>query len=114
MSTNLNGSEEVSSQEMTREVLMEIGLSDEEIDLYFLAVSREIVSIGEMALLSKGKEESDILLTAEKFVDKRLFKGRTGPNRRATRRASAQCNHARPGNAGISRGGCTISKTRFR
>jgi hypothetical protein len=66
--------EEVSySKELTKQVLSEIDLSDEEIDLYFRTTGREAVSIGEMSILiNKPKEDCKII--AEKFVDKGLFK----------------------------------------
>jgi len=61
------------SQELTKQVLSEIELTDEEIELYFLTTGRDAVSLGEMAILiDKTKEECEII--AEKFVDKGLFK----------------------------------------
>jgi hypothetical protein len=61
------------SKELTKQVLSEIDLSDEEIDLYFRTTGREAVSIGEMSILiSKSKEECKRI--AEKFVEKGLFK----------------------------------------
>ncbi len=61
------------SKELTKQVLSEIDLSDEEIDLYFRTTGREAVSIGEMSILiSKSKE--DCKKIAEKFVEKGLFK----------------------------------------
>ncbi|GAH45173.1 unnamed protein product [marine sediment metagenome] len=38
------------SKELTKQVLSEIDLSDEEIDLYFRTTGREAVSIGEMSI----------------------------------------------------------------
>ncbi|MFX0020750.1 MAG: hypothetical protein ACFE9S_00370 [Candidatus Hermodarchaeota archaeon] len=66
--------EEVSySKELTKQVLSEIDLSDEEIELYFRTTGREAVSIGEMSILiNKPKEECKKI--AEKFVEKGLFK----------------------------------------
>ncbi len=61
------------SKELTKQVLSEIDLSDDEIDLYFRTTGREAVSIGEMSILiNKSKEECKEI--AEKFVDKGLFK----------------------------------------
>ena len=61
------------SEELTLQVLSEIGLTDEEIELYFLTSGRDIVSLGEMTLLiNKSKEECQKM--AEKFVQKGLFK----------------------------------------
>jgi hypothetical protein len=61
------------SEELTRQVLSEIDLSDSEIELYFRSTGREAVSIGEMAILTgRTKEECD--QTAKKFVEKGLFK----------------------------------------
>lgn len=66
--------EEVSySEELTRQVLGELGLNDEEIELYFRTTGREAVSIGEMALLiNKPKELCEGI--AKRFVEKGLFK----------------------------------------
>lgn len=66
--------EEVSySQDLIRQVLGELGLNDEEIELYFRTTGREAVSIGEMALLiNKPKELCEGI--AIKFVEKGLFK----------------------------------------
>lgn len=61
------------SKEVTRQVLGEIGLTDEEIELYFLTTGRDVVSVGEMSLLiDKTKEECQGI--AQKFVQKGLFK----------------------------------------
>ena len=61
------------SEELTLQVLSEIGLTDEEIELYFLTSGRDIVSLGEMTLLiNKSKEVCQKM--AEKFVQKGLFK----------------------------------------
>ncbi|MFX1365452.1 MAG: hypothetical protein ACFFCE_08535 [Promethearchaeota archaeon] len=61
------------SKELTRQVLSEIDLSDEEIELYFRTTGREAVSIGEMAILiNKPKEECKKI--ADKFLEKGLFK----------------------------------------
>ncbi|MFX1448417.1 MAG: hypothetical protein ACFFCG_09830, partial [Promethearchaeota archaeon] len=40
------------SKELTRQVLSEIDLTEEEIELYFRITGREAVSIGEMAILT--------------------------------------------------------------
>jgi len=61
------------SRELTRQVLSEIELSDEEIELYFLTTGRAAVSLGEMAILiEKTKEECEVI--AKKFVEKGLYK----------------------------------------
>lgn len=61
------------SEELTRQVLSDIDLTDEEIELYFRTTGRDAVSLGELAiLLNKTKEEAQKV--AEKFVDKGLFK----------------------------------------
>jgi hypothetical protein len=61
------------SKELTKQVLSEIDLSDEEIDLYFRTTGREAVSIGEMSILI-GKPKETCKKIAEKFVEKGLFK----------------------------------------
>ncbi|MFX0059634.1 MAG: hypothetical protein ACFE85_15790 [Candidatus Hodarchaeota archaeon] len=61
------------SKELTYQVLSDIQLSEDEIQLYFLTTGRDIVSLGEMALLiEKTKEECKEI--ADKFVDKGLYK----------------------------------------
>ncbi len=66
--------EEVSySKELTKQVLSEIDLSDDEIELYFRITGREAVSIGEMAILT-GKPKAKCQEMATKFVKKGLFK----------------------------------------
>ena len=61
------------SKELTKQVLSEIDLSDEEIELYFRTTGREAVSIGEMSILiDKPKEICKEI--ADKFVEKGLFK----------------------------------------
>jgi len=61
------------SKELTKQVLSEIELSDQEIDLYFRTTGREAVSVGEMSILT-GKSKEDCKKIAEKFVEKGLFK----------------------------------------
>ncbi|MFW9973411.1 MAG: hypothetical protein ACFFDF_24720, partial [Candidatus Odinarchaeota archaeon] len=61
------------SKELTRQVLSEIDLSDEEIELYFRTTGREAVSTGEMSILT-GKSKEDCKKIADKFVEKGLFK----------------------------------------
>jgi len=61
------------SKELTRQVLSEIDLTDEEIELYFRITGREAVSIGEMAILT-GQSKVKCQEIAEKFVKKGLFK----------------------------------------
>jgi hypothetical protein len=66
--------EEVSySKELTRQVLSEIDLTDQEIELYFRVTGREAVSIGEMAILT-GNSKVQCQEIADKFVKKGLFK----------------------------------------
>jgi len=61
------------SKELTKQVLSEIDLSDEEIDLYFRTTGREAVSVGEMSILiNKPKEKCKEI--ANKFVEKGLFR----------------------------------------
>jgi len=66
--------EEVSySEELTRQVLSELDLTDKEIELYFRTTGREAVSVGEMALLiNEPKEVCQNI--ADKFIEKGLFK----------------------------------------
>ncbi|MFX0074403.1 MAG: hypothetical protein ACFE96_03100 [Candidatus Hermodarchaeota archaeon] len=61
------------SKELTRQVLSEIDLTDEEIELYFRITGREAVSIGEMAILT-GNSKAKCQEIADKFVKKGLFK----------------------------------------
>jgi hypothetical protein len=61
------------SEELTRQVLSEIDLTDEEIELYFRITGREAVSIGEMAILT-GNSKAKCQEIADKFVKKGLFK----------------------------------------
>jgi len=61
------------SKELTKQVLSEIDLSDDEIELYFRITGREAVSIGEMAILT-GKPKAVCQEMATKFVKKGLFK----------------------------------------
>ncbi|MFX0042457.1 MAG: hypothetical protein ACFE8L_06065 [Candidatus Hodarchaeota archaeon] len=65
--------EVVYSEELTRQVLSEIDLNDEEIELYFRTTGREAVSLGEMALLI-GKSKEECKSIADKFVEKGLFR----------------------------------------
>ncbi|TFG16771.1 MAG: hypothetical protein EU533_08765, partial [Promethearchaeota archaeon] len=61
------------SKDLTRQVLSELDLSDDEIELYFRTTGREAVSIGEMAILiNKSKEQCETI--AKKFIQKGLFK----------------------------------------
>jgi len=61
------------SKELTKQVLSEIDLTDEEIELYFRITGREAVSIGEMAILT-GNSKAKCQEIADKFVKKGLFK----------------------------------------
>jgi hypothetical protein len=64
-------------QDLTRQLLSNIDLSDEEIELYFRTTGRDVVSLGEIALLiSKPKEECQKI--ADRFVEKGLFKAIPG------------------------------------
>ena len=63
----------VFSKDLTRQVLSELDLSDDEIELYFRTTGREAVSVGEMAILiNKSKEQCEAI--AKKFIQKGLFK----------------------------------------
>lgn len=63
----------VEQQELTKQLLSNIDLSDEEIELYFRTSGRDVVSLGELAILSnKPKEECKKI--ADRFIDKGLFK----------------------------------------
>ncbi|MFX1258303.1 MAG: hypothetical protein ACFFAN_10610, partial [Promethearchaeota archaeon] len=60
-------------EEITRQVLSNIDLSDEEIELYFTITGRDAVSLGEIALLiDKPTEVAKSM--AEHFVEKGLFR----------------------------------------
>jgi hypothetical protein len=61
------------SEELTRQVLSEIDLNEEEIELYFKTTGRDAVSLGEIALLM-DKPQDECMSIAEKFVKKGLFK----------------------------------------
>ena len=61
------------SEELTKQVLSEIDLTDDEIELYFRITGREAVSIGEIAILT-GKSKAKCKEIADKFVKKGLFK----------------------------------------
>ncbi len=61
------------SEKLTKQVLSDIDLSDEEIDLYFRITGRGEVTLGEMALLV-GKTKEECKQMANKFVEKGLFK----------------------------------------
>ena len=57
------------SEELTRQVLSEIDLNDEEIELYFRTTGREAVSLGEMSLLiGKPKVPSIEEINITKYV----------------------------------------------
>ncbi|GAG55145.1 unnamed protein product, partial [marine sediment metagenome] len=57
------------SEELTKQVLSEIDLTDDEIELYFRITGREAVSIGEIAILT-GKTKAVCKEMADKFVQK--------------------------------------------
>ncbi|TFF97302.1 MAG: hypothetical protein EU547_04700 [Promethearchaeota archaeon] len=60
-------------EELINDALRNLGLTDEEIELYFLTTGRNAVSLGEMSLLI-GKSKDECKEIANKFVDKGLFK----------------------------------------
>ncbi|MFW9881122.1 MAG: hypothetical protein ACFFG0_49295, partial [Candidatus Thorarchaeota archaeon] len=63
----------VYSEELIKQVLGDIELSDEEIELYFRTTGRETVSLGEISLLI-GKSKEECKKIADKFIEKGLFK----------------------------------------
>ncbi len=65
--------EAVYSEELIKQVLGEIDLSDEEIELYFRATGRETVSLGEISILI-GKSKEKCKKIVDKFIEKGLFK----------------------------------------
>ena len=63
----------VVANELTKQVLHNIGLTDIEIELYLKSTGRDAISLGEMGILiNKPKDECKII--ANKFVEKGLFK----------------------------------------
>lgn len=61
------------SEELTRQVLSNIGLSTEEVEVYLQITGRDTVSLGEMEVLTnKSKEETQAI--ADSLVEKGLFK----------------------------------------
>ena len=63
----------VVANELTKQVLHSIGLTDIEIELYLKSTGRDAISLGEMGILiNKPKDECKII--ANKFVEKGLFK----------------------------------------
>ncbi|MHA1150162.1 MAG: hypothetical protein ACTSR8_18175 [Promethearchaeota archaeon] len=65
------------SQELTKQVLSDIGLDEDDIRLYFLTTGRGVVSLAELSTLS-GKSKDDAERVAEKFIEKGLYKKITG------------------------------------
>ncbi|MFX1374249.1 MAG: hypothetical protein ACFFA0_00415 [Promethearchaeota archaeon] len=65
--------EVVYSEELIKQVLGDIDLSDEEIELYFRTTGRETVSLGEVSILT-GKSKEECKKIIDKFIDKGLFK----------------------------------------
>jgi len=61
------------SQELTKQVLHDLGLNDEEIELYLSITGRDVVSLGEIAVII-DKPKTDCKTIANKFVEKGLFK----------------------------------------
>ncbi len=60
-------------KDLTKQLLSNIDLSDDEIELYFRTTGRDAVSIGEIAILiNKPKEECQKIV--DRFVEKGLFK----------------------------------------
>jgi len=60
-------------QEITRQVLKNLDLSENEVELYLKITGRDAVSLGELALIAnKSKEETSAI--AARFVQKGLFK----------------------------------------
>ncbi|MFW9942144.1 MAG: hypothetical protein ACFFFT_13990, partial [Candidatus Thorarchaeota archaeon] len=65
--------EVVYSEDLIKQVLAEIELSDEEIELYFRTTGRETVSLGEISILI-GKPKEECKRIVDKFIEKGLFK----------------------------------------
>ena len=64
-------------EELTKEVLKNLDLEDDEIDLYLLIAGRDAVALGELALLAnKPKEVTKSI--ADRFVEKGLFRAIVG------------------------------------
>ena len=63
----------VYSEELIKQVLGEIELTDEEIELYFRSTGRETVSLGEISILI-GKSKEECKKIVDKFIEKGLFK----------------------------------------
>jgi archaellum component FlaC len=63
----------VYSEELIKQVLGEIELTDEEIELYFRTTGRETVSLGEISILI-GKSKEECKQIVDKFIEKGLFK----------------------------------------
>jgi len=61
------------SEELMKQVLSDIALSDEEIELYFRTTGRETVSLGEISILT-GKSKEECKAIVDKFLEKGLFK----------------------------------------
>ncbi|MFX1312318.1 MAG: hypothetical protein ACFFHD_06865 [Promethearchaeota archaeon] len=61
------------SEELMKQVLSDIELTDEEIELYFRTTGRETVSLGEISILT-SKSKEDCKKIADKFIEKGLFK----------------------------------------
>ncbi|MBD3215530.1 MAG: hypothetical protein GF311_23170 [Candidatus Lokiarchaeota archaeon] len=61
------------SQELTKQVLHDLGLNDEEIELYLSITGRDVVSLGEIAVIME-KPKAECKNIANKFVEKGLFK----------------------------------------
>ncbi|MHA1986789.1 MAG: hypothetical protein ACW98D_09135 [Promethearchaeota archaeon] len=63
----------VYSEDLIKQVLGEIELTDEEIELYFRSTGRETVSLGEISILI-GKSKEECKQIVDKFIEKGLFK----------------------------------------
>ena len=70
-------------EELTKEVLKNLDLADDEIDLYLQITGRDAVSLGELAILvNKPKEETENM--AQHFVEKGLFREIEGATKHYT------------------------------
>jgi len=65
------------SQELTKQVLSDIQLSDDEIEMYLKTTGRGAVSLGELSILT-DKPKAECQKIAEKFIEKGLYKEISG------------------------------------
>ncbi|TXT60412.1 MAG: hypothetical protein BAJALOKI2v1_110072 [Promethearchaeota archaeon] len=61
------------SEDVIKQALSDINLTDEEIDLYIKSIGRDVVSLGELSILT-GKSQEECKAIADKFKDVGLFK----------------------------------------